>query len=201
MPRPPAEAFMGDEGKRPDQGGAGGSGGGRKGLPRWKVALLWGSVMVMVAAGVAWAIGAAGSSPPASGDTGETGKLVRGFAEQSGVKDAAKSTDPEVRNALEAWSPAVFRLGFGFFVGFCIAYALRAFFKISLIALGVVFLALFGLQYAGVLDVNWDKIERAYDASAEWVQSEAKTFVAFMQGYIPSIGAGLVGGFIGFRKG
>jgi uncharacterized membrane protein (Fun14 family) len=104
-------------------------------------------------------------------------------------------------DALDAWSPAVFRAGFGFFVGFAIAYAMRAFVKVSLVVAGLMLLALFGLQYAGIIDVNWTAMEQHYDAIAAWLGQQTESFMRFVTGYIPSSAAALGGLIVGFRRG
>ncbi len=110
---------------------------------------------------------------------------------------AQTSTDS---HALETWSPAIFRAGFGFFTGFSIAYAMRAFVKISLTVIGLMLLALFGLQYANIIDVNWTAMEQHYDTTAAWLSSQTASFMRFVTGYIPSTAAALAGLTIGFRR-
>ncbi|TVQ62028.1 MAG: hypothetical protein EA378_06060 [Phycisphaerales bacterium] len=97
-------------------------------------------------------------------------------------------------------SPAVFRAGFSFFVGFAIAFALRQFVKISVVALGLFFLAMFGLQYAGLIEVKWGVLEARYDAAGGWLASEFDSFRAFMTGYLPSAALATTGLAAGFAK-
>ena len=89
-------------------------------------------------------------------------------------------------------------MGFSFFVGFSIAYALKTFVKISIIAIGMMLLALFGLQYAGVITVDWSAMEGHYDSIVAWLGTQTDTFRTFVTGYLPSsamAGLGLVAGF------
>ena len=95
-------------------------------------------------------------------------------------------------------SPTLFRFGFSFFVGFAIAFALRSFMKISLVVLGLWFLLLFGLEYAGLIEVNWGALSQHYDSFAGWLRSEMSSVHTFITGRIPAAGAaavGMVGGF------
>lgn len=115
-------------------------------------------------------------------------------------RPAAAQTDTG-GHSLNAWSPAVFRAGFGFFVGFAIAYAMRAFVKVSLVVVGLMLLALFGLQYAGIIDVNWTAMEQHYDTIAAWLGEQTESFMRFVTGYIPSSAAALGGLVVGFRRG
>ena len=81
--------------------------------------------------------------------------LVQGFgAAETPPARTTEDTDTTEDHPLDQWSPAIFRMGFSFCVGFAIAFALRTFVRLSLIAIGVFFLALFGLQYAGFIEVN-----------------------------------------------
>mmetsp|Transcript_9342 Transcript_9342/g.18438 ORF Transcript_9342/g.18438 Transcript_9342/m.18438 type:complete len:159 (-) Transcript_9342:351-827(-) len=54
--------------------------------------------------------------------------------------------------------PILTRLGFGGAVGFCTGYAVKQASKIAAMALGVGFICLQGMQYAGYIEVRWDKI-------------------------------------------
>jgi uncharacterized membrane protein (Fun14 family) len=102
--------------------------------------------------------------------------------------------------SLENWSPAVSRLGLGFFAGFCVAYALRAFFKICIVAIGLIVLAVVGLQYAGVVVVDWTAAQTHYGAVTQWLAGQTATFRQFITGYLPSSGTAALGLFAGFRR-
>lgn len=128
-----------------------------------------------------------GASKDGSG-TGTAGGVV---IDQDGVRKDQPTTD---------WSPLAFKLGFGFFVGFCIGVALRGFFKISLAALGVLFLVLFGMQYAGYEVVNWAEFERIYHQGLDWLKTQTQSFQGFVTGQLPSAGTAILGLFVGFKK-
>jgi len=96
------------------------------------------------------------------------------------------------------WSTLFMKLGFSFVVGFAIAYALSSFLKLGLIIMGSAFLLLFGLQYAGLIDVNWQNMSDHYDAFIVWLQPHIGSFREFITSNLPSsvlAGAGLVMGF------
>ncbi|MFZ4573148.1 MAG: FUN14 domain-containing protein [Phycisphaerales bacterium] len=97
-------------------------------------------------------------------------------------------------------SPAVFRLGFSFFAAFCLAYAMRAFFRLAILFLGMCFLLLFGLQYAGLIEVKWGVIATEYDGLASWFSGQTRSFLGFVTGYLPSAGAAAAGLIAGFRR-
>jgi uncharacterized membrane protein (Fun14 family) len=114
--------------------------------------------------------------------------------------DADAETDAQTAWQLGDWSPAVTRLGFSFVAGFAIAYALRAFLKFALIGLGVVLLALIGLQSAGAIDVDWAAIAGRWDAVADWLARQVASLGQFVQGYLPSAASAVAGLAIGFRR-
>lgn len=176
------------------------------------------AVVIALAGGGLWAYAAAtGEEPPIqratdASDSGKAGgggnDLASGFVgsdsqtPRPGDTDApdASVEDAAGQRWLDTWSPAIFRLGFSFFVGFAIGYALRAFVKITLIILGAGFLGLFLLQYAGVVDVNWGLLEGHYDDTVAWLKREASSFTEFAKGYLPSGASALAGLVIGFRR-
>jgi len=178
----------------------------RRRMGAWTKALLAASVVLM-------AVGAAlqgygwlrGSSPTPARTQAAKRRLalpVKGLLPTASPDDESPEqagADP-AEKAIEDWYPAVFRLGFGFFAGFCVAYALRTFLKISLVAVGLVLLALFGLQYAGLIQVDWSATQGHYDRAAEWLGSQASTLRAFVTGYLPSSASGALGLVVGFRK-
>jgi uncharacterized membrane protein (Fun14 family) len=100
----------------------------------------------------------------------------------------------------DPWSPAIFRMGFSFFVGFAMAFALRSFAKVTLVSAGIFFLLLFGLQYAGLVEVKWTAMADRYDSIQAWLKAQMGGFQAFVTGYLPSAGAGLAGLGLGFIR-
>lgn len=117
---------------------------------------------------------------------------------QGGGQPAA--VEPEPAPVADPWSPAIFRMGFGFFVGFAMAYALRSFVKVTIVSAGVFFLLLFGLQYAGLVEVKWAAMADRYDSLQEWLLAQVGGFQAFVTGYLPSAGAALAGLGLGFMR-
>ncbi|MHC5005597.1 MAG: FUN14 domain-containing protein, partial [Planctomycetota bacterium] len=135
-------------------------------------------------------------------DTGATGALqapgfAPGGAPPGGTAAATEDTGP---GGLDAWSPTIFKLGFSFFIGFCIGFAVRTFLKISVVAIGIIALAAFGLQYAGIIDVNWDAVSGHYDSVLDWLKDQTSSFTGFVQGHLPSAGLAAFGLVAGFRK-
>ena len=170
-------------------------------IPLWQKALLAVSVLLMLGGGAAWAYASfiapkpepvARADRPAvtPGQTGLTDSGVSGFGPGftlPGQTPDAPETTPEVEDRpIDLYSPAVFRLGFSFFAGFAMAYALRQVVKVTLVVVGVIQLGMFGLQYAGLIDVNWSAIEGKYDSIAGFFRRETESFTKFVSGYLPS---------------
>lgn len=127
-------------------------------------------------------------------DVGMAGGFLPNDADPTEPGDEAELTDSDVI------SPAIFRLGFSFVVGFAVAYALRTFVKISVVAIGVFVLGLFGLQYLGVVEVHWDALSGHYDSARDYLAAQTSSMKDFMTGHLPSAGSALAGMAIGFKK-
>ena len=199
-------------------------------IPFWQWALLAVSVVLMLGGGAAWAYSAftkgetgpvvSGGEAPAGGQGttasgtggssladgltsgfGPGGPTLPGTTGPTGTQGAGGEAPGEAENRpIDLYSPAVFRLGFSFFAGFAMAYALRQFVKITVATLGVVLLGLFGLQYAGLIQIDWGLLEGKLDAAAAFLQDQTESFTAFVRGYLPSTASAATGAFLGFRR-
>ncbi|MEM7229773.1 MAG: FUN14 domain-containing protein [Planctomycetota bacterium] len=166
--------------------------------------------IVLMIAGASLKVMAMTQDRPEESATAGTGEsvvdpdlLASGFAatgdpRESTANDSTASTENEY--AIDVWSPALFKLGFSFFVGFCIGYAVRTFVKVSIIGIGMILLILFGLQYAGLIDVDWNAFQDRYDGIMGWLRAETETFSQFVKGSLPSAGAVAAGLVFGFRS-
>jgi uncharacterized membrane protein (Fun14 family) len=209
---------MGDRQASP-QGGkeAGGSGdAGRlrnavRRIPGWPRALLGVAIVLMAAGlglGAVTALGGSGEeaipqTPPAAprGAAVHPG-LVGGLLPDdppATTEPAGDATAGSAPRGLEVWSPAIFRLGFSFFAGFCVAYALRSVLRLAIVFVGLVLLAIFGLQYAGLVDVNWARMGEGYESFVGWLGGQTESFQRFITGYLPSSASGVAGLAMGFR--
>ena len=61
-------------------------------------------------------------------------------------------------------------------------------------------LVLFGLEYAGLVEVKWNLISERYDDLAGWLGDEFSSFRSFVSGRIPVAGSALAGAVIGFTR-
>lgn len=171
-------------------------------MPRWKKLLLIGAGALVVlglallpfdGGAATTATGADGGAPPAGAASLVGGGGPGGTTGEPG--DAGESA------GAGNLSPAFLRLGFGFFVGFAIGYALRSFLKLVLVFVGIQLIALFGLSYVEWVTVNWAAMNAFFDGFVERVQQEAGAFQTFVTGSLPTAGLASLGLYTGFRRG
>jgi uncharacterized membrane protein (Fun14 family) len=118
-----------------------------------------------------------------------------------GVSALSADNGPSPQEAeYPVWHSAAFRMGFSCFVGFVIAYTLRMFLKVALLAAGFMAMLLFGLQYSGLVEVKWNLIAERYDTVWEWGSGQVESLTAFVNGALPSAGAAGLGLFAGLRR-
>ncbi|RMH12242.1 MAG: hypothetical protein D6695_07310 [Planctomycetota bacterium] len=173
----------------------------RKKLRAWQKALAALSIVIaLVGAGWMGYVASTGDAPAATSGDG-AGALASGFAPTTPEGDEGTADDgSQTDRLIDSASGAVFRLGFGFFAGFAVGYAMRMFVRVTLVGAGVAILGLAGLQYAGVIQVDWERLSGGFDTFGTWFSAQTQGFVAFVQGYLPTFGAGLAGAFVGFRR-
>jgi len=163
-------------------------------LPRWKKVLLAGAG-VSVVIGLVLLIVEPAAAPTGGGATppgGGAGLVPDGVA---------RSELPAGADGGTTWSPLFLKMGFSFFVGFAVGYVLRTFLKLTLLIAGVIALALFGLQQAGLVEVQWDRMGEMFDALIGHVREQASGLQTLLTGSLPAAGLGGLGLFTGFRKG
>ncbi len=178
------------------------------GLPVWKKSLVTISVVLMLVGALLNgyryvrepSIGRGSSTSQTVADQGLLS--ARQLQPSSTFSDSGKGKDdlsPHQSGGLAVWSPAVFRVGFGFFAGFCVGYATKIFLRIVVVSTGIVLLVLLGLQYGGLIDVNWTVMGSHYDAFTEWLGRQTTTFQMFVTGHIPSSAMAILGLVVGFK--
>jgi uncharacterized membrane protein (Fun14 family) len=91
------------------------------------------------------------------------------------------------------------KLGFSFMVGLAVGYALKIAFKIALVAVGVILLGVFGLQYAGLVQVDWSGLELRYDTWADWLSVNGSVFLSFIGDNLTSAASFLAGLALGLK--
>jgi uncharacterized membrane protein (Fun14 family) len=170
-----------------------------RGLPVWKKILLaLAALSLLVGLGMRF-------SGLGDGSSGDRGGAMRtqssdGQTLVEGGDQGTAATGETEGDGLRGFAPLFVKGGFSFFIGFCLGYALRAFFKISAMVIGLFALALFGLQYAGFLTVDWAQLEQGYDWLVGHVKNEAGGFKTFITGSLPAAGLATLGLVAGFKK-
>lgn len=127
-------------------------------------------------------------------DGGEPAAGRSSFPDDPAGPDGAPATE-DLR-----WSPILFKTGFSFFLAFTIGFALRSFVRIAMVGIGLVALAVFGLQYAGLLSVDWAAMGNRWDGLVAWVGPQVSSFRAFLTGQLPSATAATAGLLAGWRS-
>ena len=130
-----------------------------------------------------------------SGDSSLAAGMAASSDGESGEKDSSGG------RAIDSAAPATFRLGASFLGGFALAFLMKKFIKTTVIILGLAAVAFFLLRRQGVVTLPWDQIEENVSEGASWLQAQAGSIKDFLTGYLPSTGAAVFGGFVGFRKG
>ena len=91
------------------------------------------------------------------------------------------------------------RMGFSFIVGLAVGYALKIAFKIALVVGGIILVALFSLQFAGLVDVNWGGVETQYNGWTDWVALRGGMLLDFMADNLSSAVSFLAGLALGLK--
>ncbi len=167
-------------------------------LPAWKkalfaVALLLGLGGLALTRNTPDADQAARSGGAASGLDVGVRSLGAGGPLLGGEATPAEDESP--------WAPLAMKGGLSFAVAFAAGYALRTFLKLTIVVAGVVALAIFGLQKAGIVgEIDWSVAQGYWDSLTANVGKQFESFKTFVTGSLPSAGAGSVGLISGFRR-
>lgn len=170
-----------------------------------KLTLALAAAIMLGGAGLwAYAATTAPERPPQTESARAGEDLPPGYAPQGFTDDSTAGTPASREEAektpLQLYTPALFRFGFAFFVGFAIAYAIRAALKVVLIVAGAVLLLLVGLQTGGLITVNWGAMDGVYQSVTAWLADQTQSLTAFLRGYIPSGATAATGFGIGLLK-
>ncbi len=180
-------------------------------LPRWKIALVSLALLMGVAGMVLHP-----QSPSDVQETRTVGNLSASGADPLSDLPAFQSDPvpafdvmeepaeeplpPDWERRFEDWSPLLTKLGFSFVVGFSIGYVLLIFLRTTAFLAGLVLLALFGLQYLGVLYLDWQNIETSYQSVLSWVLPRAENFRDFITHNLSSSGMAAMGILTGLTR-
>lgn len=123
-----------------------------------------------------------------------------GVVEPGEFSASGETPDTPFGHDLQEWSGPLMQLGFSFVAGFSLGYALAFFLKLTLVIVGGLLLALFGLQYVSLVEVNWPGIQTYYEAFVAWVQPHAGSFREFVISNVPTAGMAGLGLLLGLKK-
>jgi uncharacterized membrane protein (Fun14 family) len=181
-------------------------------MPRWKWLAVSVSAALVILGGVAFLLedesapapGTAGSQQTTGAgragsldDAGGAG-FVEGFPRSGQEPGSGEPGTDESGDG--AWSAGMFRLGFSFFAGACIGYAVRKFLKLSMLVTGILLLAIFGLSYSGLVTVDWKSIDEIFRDLVSRIGDESGRFRTFITGSLPSAAMAGLGLVVGFKK-
>ena len=160
--------------------------------------LLWRTALFVLALVLGFtALGGYGLAEPADDLSDRAALGAAEIGESSAVRE---KLDTSLGDYLHEWGGPMMQLGFSFVAGFSIGYALAFFLKLTLLLAGGLLLTLFGLQYVGLVEVNWLGIQAYYDAFMAWLQPHAGSFREFIVSHIPAAGMAALGLLLGLRK-
>ncbi len=98
--------------------------------------------------------------------------------------------------------PAIlFQASGGLVLGFAAGYAVKKALKLALLVLGVFTIALIGLEYYGVISVNYDKLVLLVERAISGAEAAAGSLQAHIIANIPFAGTFLAGFALGFKYG
>ncbi|MFT4649454.1 MAG: putative membrane protein (Fun14 family) [Glaciecola sp.] len=172
----------------------------QKRTPRWAKALVGVAVLFLI---LGFSVKAEGTQAPMSSTSTEgmlsTNSLVSG-GQTPGAGDGTQASQAS-EEGLSSYSPFFIKGGFSFLIAFCVGMAVRMFFKVTALFVGVVALALFGLNKMGWVEVDWTQISDQWDRVSGKIAEQASGMKSFITGSLPAAGLGSLGLFAGFKKG
>ena len=139
--------------------------------------------------------------PPSAQRGGSVGDLPFPPSAQGGGYPGDLPFPPSAQRGGSVGEPAFFspenllNLGFSFIVGLAVGYAFKIAFKIALVGGGLLLIALFALQHAGLIGINWVGMEAGYDSFAAWFGAYASALKDLMTRNLSNaaaFGAGLL---------
>lgn len=157
------------------------------------------AIFVMVLGGGVWAYAAATKPEPKVVETRTPVTGVAGFTGQAEGSTTTTVVEAEPR-VIDNAGPATFRLGLSFAIGYFLAWGVRAFAKVTLLAFGALGVCLILLTHFQVMGLDWALLQNKLETSLAFLQGQADKFKDFVMGYLPSTASGVAGTVFGFRR-
>lgn len=98
------------------------------------------------------------------------------------------------------WGDVAIRLGLSFMIAMVAASLLRAFLKTMISVLLMAVVVCWFLNYRGIIDPFWEDYYSSLGEAKNWAISQTDTIKTFLKGYVPSVGAALVGFGFGLKN-
>lgn len=105
-----------------------------------------------------------------------------------------------VKKRAHTWGDAAIRFGGSFMIAMVIGSLLRAFVRTMVIALVVAGGVLWYLNWKGFVEPFWEDAFDSWSHAKGWMVAQTESTKHFLQGYVPSLSAALVGFGFGLRK-
>ncbi len=131
-----------------------------------------------------------GSQAPPSGTPAMGNSLVSPSPSPTGAPPALQPT-----------SPVLFRLGISYIGGFFLGWFCRKSFKTAMLLAGAAVVIIVVANHMGLMNLDWAALQEHVGQSLAWLKGEFGAIKQFVTGYLPSGAAGLVGLFMGLRRG
>ena len=131
-------------------------------------------------------------TPPETKPQAGAPRESAGFAESAQAKaEPVKVAKPK--------SPALFRFGASYIIGFFFGWTCRKSIKIAMLVAGAAVLAITVAKQTGIIELDWAGLQAHISQSLAWLHGELGAVKHFLLGYIPSATAGCIGIFMGAR--
>jgi uncharacterized membrane protein (Fun14 family) len=166
----------------------------REPLPVWKKVVFMLALLLGLSGLALTRTGTSDVQPASHG--GGTGLDVGAASFGAGGTQLGEAPEEE-----SLWAPLAMKGGLSFAIAFAVGFALRTFMSLTIVVLGVVALAIFGLQKAGIVgEIDWSVAQGHWDTLTANIGQQFESFKTFVTGSLPSAGAGTVGLGSGFRR-
>ncbi len=168
-------------------------------MPRWKKVMVGSSLICALVGGTLLLLHQGEAATTVSAGGGRPGMGSATFLPSNAPSGTGTgSTTPATGE--EPAAKGIFRLGFSFLVGFCMGSFVRAAVKLASVAVGFFLVALFLLDQAGFVTVDWSAIDQAWSGFWANVGREWGDFQRFFTGRLPAAGLATLGLYAGFKR-
>ena len=99
------------------------------------------------------------------------------------------------------WTYILFNAGAGFVLGFAVGYALKKLLKLVLLFLGLVTILLLGLEYYGIIQINYQKFLEVVQSALNATRGAASGIISHALASLPFAGSFAAGLAVGFKLG